>query len=115
MPRQSINRMIEPDERRHARMRFWQTCLLDLRFEFERVREIAACEQMRETINDARGKIERFPNLARRAAPAIRYHVRGHSSAVFAVAPVNFLDHPFPAIAAWKIQINIRPPFAALI
>ena len=113
--RQTINRVIEPDERRHARMRFWQTCLLDLRFELERVREIAACEQMRKTINNARRKIERFPNLARRAAPAIRDHVRGHGSAMFAVAPINFLNHRLAAIAAGKIEINIRPPFAALV
>src|SRR6476620_3281242 len=34
---------------------------------------------------------------------------------MFAVPPINFLDHCFPAIAAGKIKIDIRPSFAALV
>ena len=50
MPRQSVNGLIERDERRHARMGFRQTGLLDLRHEIERVREIAVPKKMREPI-----------------------------------------------------------------
>src|SRR5436305_11228233 len=60
---QSINCAIEPDECRHARMIFRQACLFDLRFEFERVREIATGKQMGETIDNAWRKIERFADL----------------------------------------------------
>jgi hypothetical protein len=115
VPRQSINRAIESDERRHPRMIFRQTSLLDLRFELERVREIATRKQMGKTVNDARRKIERFPNLASRAASAITDNIRCHRGAVFAIAAINFLDHCFAAIAARKIQIDVRPAFAALV
>jgi len=47
-------------------MIFRQTSLLDLRFEFERVREIATRKKMGKTIDDARRKIERFADLASR-------------------------------------------------
>ena len=94
---------------------FRQTGLLDLRFEIERVRKIAAGKKMREPIDDARRKIERLADLARRAASAIGDHVRGHGCAVFAVTAINFLDHRFPPIAAGQIEIDIRPAFAALI
>ena len=43
--RQAINRLIEPNERRHAGMRLGQTRLLNLRLEIERVREIAMGER----------------------------------------------------------------------
>src|SRR5262249_17924692 len=55
------------------------------------------------------------PYLARRTAPAIRDDVRGHGCAVFAVTPINFLDHCFTAVTAGKIEIDIRPAFAALV
>src|SRR5207253_11132646 len=105
MPRQSVNRLIQTDERRHSRMRFRQTGLLDLRLQIERVREIAVREQMREAIENARRKIERFANLACGAAPAITDHVRSHGRAMFSVAPINFLNDRFTAVAAWKIEI----------
>ncbi len=115
MPRQSINCAIQPDERRHARMVFRQTSLLDLRFEIERVREIAIRKQMGKTIDDARRKIERLADFASRAAAAITDNIRCHGRAVFAVATINFLDHCFAPIAAGKIQIDVRPAFAALV
>src|SRR5437667_4580724 len=70
---------------------------------------------MRETIDDARRKIQRFADLARRAAPAITDHVRGHGRAMFAIAAINFLNHGFATVAAGKIQIDVRPAFAALV
>src|ERR1700693_444899 len=70
---------------------------------------------MREAIEDARRKIQRLPDLAGRAAPAVTDHVRGHRRAVFAVAPIDFLDYRFAAIAAWKIEIDIRPAFPAFV
>ena len=79
------------------------------------MRKIAAGKQVREPIDDAWRKIQRLANLAGGAASAIRDHVRGHGCAMFAVAPVNLLDYSFPAIATGKIEINIRPAFAALI
>src|SRR4029077_20757711 len=115
MPRQSINRVIQPDECRHAWVRLWQTGLLNLRFELERVREIAAGKQMRKTIDDAWGKIKRFANLPRRTASAIADDICRHRCAVFAIASINFLNDCFPAIAAGKIEIDIRPAFAAFI
>ncbi len=57
MTRQSVNRLIQIDERRHARMFFGQTGLLDLRTEIERVWKIAVGEEMRKTIENARRKI----------------------------------------------------------
>ena len=56
MARQSVDRLVKRDERRHARMRFRQTGLLDLRGQIERVREIAAREEMREAIEHAWAK-----------------------------------------------------------
>src|SRR6478609_896347 len=113
--RQTVNRAIQPDKCGHPRMMFRQTGAFDLRFQFHRVREIAAGKQVREAVDNARRKIERFADLTRGAASTIRDHVRGHGCAVFAVAPINFLDHCFPPIAAGKIKINIRPAFAALV
>ena len=113
--RQAVDRVIQPDECRHPRMIFRQTGRFDLRFQFQRVREIAVREQVREPVNDARRKIQRLANLARRAASAVTDHVRSHCGAVFAVTAINFLDHRFATIAAGKIEIDIRPAFAALI
>src|SRR6266487_172855 len=115
MPRQSINGMIQPDECWHARVRLWQTGLFNLRFELERVRKIAAGKQMRKAVDDARRKIERLADFPRRTASAIADDICRHRCAVFAVATINFLDHRFPAIATGKIEIDIRPAFAALI
>src|SRR5215211_6200582 len=70
---------------------------------------------MREPIDNARRKIQRFANLTRGAASAIRDHVCSHCCAVFAITPINFLDHCFPPIAAGKIKINVRPALAALV
>src|SRR5262252_5730919 len=115
MARQTVNRAIQPDECRHSWMIFRQTCSFDLRFQFHRVREIAAGKKVREAVDNARRKIERFADLTRRTAPTIRDHVCRHGCAVFAVTPINFLDHCFPPIAAGKIKIDIRPAFAALV
>src|SRR5207249_5070958 len=60
-------------------------------------------------------KIQRLPNLARGAAPAIADHVRCHRRAVLSVATINFLDHRFAAVAAGEIKIDVRPAFAALV
>ena len=68
---------------------------------------------MREPIHHARRQIQGFTNLTRRAAPAIGDDVGRHGRAVFAVAPVNFLNHTLAAIAAGQIEINVGPAFAA--
>src|SRR5262249_2772374 len=96
-------------------MMFRQTGSFDLRFQFHRVREIAAGKQMRKPVDDARGKIESFANLARRTAPAVGDYVRGHGRAMFPVTAINFLDHRFPAVATGKIKIDVRPAFPALV
>src|SRR6476646_2046783 len=96
-------------------MRFGQTGKLDLRLQIERVRKIAVGEEMREAIENARGKIQRFPDLARGAPAAITDHVRGHGRAMFAVAPINFLDHGFTTVAAGKIEIDIGPALPAFV
>src|SRR5205085_7562342 len=114
MPRQTVDRLIQRDERGHSRMRLRQTGLLDLGAQVEGVREIAAGEQVREPVEDVRRKIQRFADLARGAAAAIRDDVRGHGSAVFAVTPVNFLDHALAPIAAGQIEIDVRPAFPAI-
>ena len=77
------------------------------------MRKIAVREKMRETVQNIRGKIQRFADLARRAASAISDDVRGHGRAVFAVTPINFLDDAFAPIAARQIEIDVRPAFAA--
>src|SRR5207237_7997265 len=92
MPRQSVDRLIQTDERRHSRMRFRQTGLLDLRLQIERVREIAVREQMREAIENARRKRKGFTDFARGAAPAVCNDVRGHGRALLAVPAVTFRD-----------------------
>ena len=113
MPRQSVDRLVKRDERRHARMRFRQTGLLDLRLQIERVRKIAVREEMREAIENVRRKIQRFADFARGAAAAISDHVRGHGRAVFAVTPVNFLDDALAPVAARQIEIDVGPAFPA--
>ena len=50
--RQTVDRLIQGDERRHARMRGGQTRLLNLRREIHRVREIAVCEKTREAVQN---------------------------------------------------------------
>src|SRR6266446_9020316 len=70
---------------------------------------------MRKAIQNAGRKVECLADLARRAASAITDHVCGHCCAVFAVAPINFLDHRLAAITTWKIEIDIGPAFAALV
>ena len=115
MPRQSVDRAIQIDERRHARMRFRQTGLLDLRLQIERVRKIAVREEMRKAIENARRKIQRFADFARGAAAAIGNHVRGHGRAMFAVTPINFLDDALAPIAARQIEIDVGPAFAAFV
>src|ERR1041385_1340284 len=96
-------------------MMFRQTGGFDLRFQFHRVREIAAGKQMRKPVDDAGRKIESFANLPRGAAPAVSDYVRRHGRAMFAVTAINFLDHRFPAVATGKIKIDIRPAFPALV
>src|SRR5215471_14882465 len=96
-------------------MRLWQTSLLDLRLELEGVREIAAGKQMRKPVDDARGKVERFANLARGTATAVGDHVRSHGCAVFTVTTINFLDHRFAPVATGKVKIDVRPAFPALV
>ena len=54
MARQTVNRVIQPDECGHPRMMFRQTGCFDLRFQIQRVREIAAGKQMRKPIDNAR-------------------------------------------------------------
>src|SRR5438094_6312583 len=92
---QSINCAIEPDECRHARMIFRQACLFDLRFEFERVREIATGKQMGETIDNAWRKIERFADLVCRLLLEKKNNIHRHSGPVFPVTTIKFLDHGF--------------------
>ncbi len=115
MARQTVDRLIKPNERGHARMRLRQTRLLDLRLEIEGVRKIAVREKMRETVENVRREIERLPDLARRAPPAISDHVRGHGRAVFPITPVDFLDDALPPVAAREIEIDVGPAFAALV
>src|SRR4051794_21550626 len=68
---------------------------------------------MRESVENVRRKIQRFPDLARGAASAISDDVRGHGGAVFAVTPIHFLDHALAPIAAGQIKIDVRPAFPA--
>src|SRR5947207_4367185 len=70
---------------------------------------------MRKAIENAGRKVERLADLARRAASAITDYVRGHCCPVFAVAPINFLDHRLAAITTWKVEIDIGPAFAAFV
>src|SRR5690349_16787104 len=70
---------------------------------------------MGETIDNARRKIQRFRNLARRAAAAITNHVRSHGCAMSAIAAINVLNHRFAAIATREIEVDVRPAFSALV
>src|SRR5256714_2467237 len=94
-------------------MRLWQTGLLDLSAKIKGVRKVAAGKQMRESVENIGRKIQRFPDLARRAPSAISDDVRGHGGPVFAVTPVNFLDHALAPIAAGQIEIDVGPAFPA--
>src|SRR6478736_5323236 len=70
---------------------------------------------MREAVQNVRRKIERFADLARRAAPPISDDIRGHGRAMFAVTAIDFLDHAFAPIAARQIEVDVGPAFAALV
>src|SRR5256885_4388250 len=113
MPRQTVDRLVKRDERRHPRMRFRQTGLLDLSAQVERMREIAAGEQVGEAVENVRRKIQRLADLARGAPAAISDDVRGHGGAMFAVTPIHFLDYALAPIAARQIEIDVRPAFPA--
>ena len=84
-----------------------------MRGEIERVREIAIRKKMRKPIQGIRRQVQRLADLTRRASSAISDDVRRHGRAVFAVTPVNFLDHALAAVAARQIEIDIRPAFPA--
>ncbi len=114
VPRQTVDRLIKRDERRHPRMRRRQPGLLDLRREVHRVREIAVGEEAREAVENIWRKVEHLADLARRAAAAIRDDVRRHGRAVFAVTAINFLDHALAPVAAGQIKIDVRPALPAL-
>src|SRR5918992_294736 len=111
MTGQPVDRLIKRNEGWHARMRFRQAGLLDLRSEIECVREIAAGEEMGEPIQDILREIQGFADLTSRAAAAISDDVRGHGRAVFAVTPVHFLDDTLAPVAARQIEIDIGPAF----
>ena len=64
------------------------------------MRKIATGEQVGKAIDDAWRKIQRFTDFARCAPAAIGDDVRGHGGAMFAVAPVNFLNNALAAISA---------------
>src|SRR5689334_21713439 len=66
---------------------------------------------MGKPIENIRRKMERFPNLAGRASAAIGDHVRGHGRTMFAITPINFLDHALASVTAGKIEVDIRPAF----
>src|SRR5205809_7023199 len=68
---------------------------------------------MRKPIQSIRRQVQRLADLPRRASSAIRDYIRGHGRAVFAVTPVNFLDHTLAAVAARQIEVDIRPAFSA--
>src|SRR5438067_12787117 len=99
VPWQSVNRAIEPDERRHAGMILRQPRLFDLRFELERVREIATGKQMGETIDNAWRNMGRFANVACRAPSAVNDHVRRHRGPVLPVEAMNSLTHSVAPVA----------------
>src|SRR5204862_7007111 len=115
VPWQSINRAIESNERRHARMILRQASLLDLRFELQCMGKIATGKKMGKTVDDARRKIGRFSDFPRCAASAVTHHVRGHRGAVFAVAPINFLDHCFASLADAEIDQDIGPSYTTFV
>src|SRR5438128_10563838 len=54
-------------------------------------------------------KPERLADFARRRSAAISDHVRGHRRAKFSIALVNVLNHALALIAAWQIEIDVRP------
>ena len=112
--RQTIHRAIKRKERLGARVVQGHAGLLKLRAQFQRVREIAIGKEMGKPSQHIIGKIERFADFARGAAASISDHIRGHGGAATAIAPINFLNGLFAAVAAGQIQIDIRPALAAL-
>ena len=76
MARQSVECLVESHEGGHARVILRQPRLFDVRFELERVREIAAREEVRKTIENARRQVECLadftrPHLPRPGAPEV--------------------------------------------
>ena len=112
--RKAVDFLIERDRRSRARMPARDASIRELRIETHRVRKVAAAEKPRETIQHFRREIKRLSDLAHRAASAKGDHVCRHRRAVFAVAPVHFLDHALAAVAARQIEINVRPRRAPL-
>src|SRR3989442_1432158 len=86
-----------------------QTGFLHLRLQIERVREISVGVEAGEAIQNVRGNIERFADLARGAAPAIRNDVGGHGRAPLSITTVYFLNDALAPLTAGKINIDVRP------
>src|ERR1043165_4781914 len=90
----------------------WQPSLFDLRGQIHGVWEISIGEEAGKTIQNIRLKIQRFPDLARRAPSTITDDIGSHGCTVLAVALINLLNDLLSSIAAGQIDINIRPAFA---
>ena len=74
-----------------------------------RIDPLELIHDLREPI-DLRGlEREDLPHFARRASAAIRNHVGRHRRAVLPVLLVDVLDHPFAAVAARQVEVDVGP------
>src|SRR5262249_25483542 len=71
-------------------------------------------DELRESVAHVAREPERLPDLARRAATAIRDDVGGHSGAEPTVAAIDVLDDRFAPVAARQIEIDVWPLVARL-
>src|SRR5205823_4572055 len=109
MARQTLNRAAEGTKSRGARMFDGQASLLHLVGQFERMRKVSVRIEAGKALQNVLGKIERFADFARGAAPAIGDDVGRHCGAAASVAPINFLDDALAAVAAGKVNVNVWP------
>jgi hypothetical protein len=122
MPRQILDLLPEAAERSDDRRLKVETDFAQVALErLFRVDPLEMVHHLRQPVDLRRFERQRLAHFARRAAPPIRDHVRGHRDAwsvralgAIAVLLVEMLDRALAAIAARQIEIDVRP-FAALL
>ena len=110
MPRQILDALPQIAEQADARIVEREADIADLpRQRVLRIGPLEMVHDLREPIDPLGLDRQRFADLARRAPPAVRDHVRGHARAQAAVPLVDVLNDPLAAITARQIEIDVGP------
>src|SRR5262245_41417438 len=95
-------------------MRAGQTGFFNLRGQIYRVRKVAISEKIRESIEHIGRKVQHLADLPRSASAAIGMNGAGHCGPVRNVTAIHLLNHLLAPVAAGQIDVDVRPPLAAL-